>query len=109
MGPPVSRIAESSSFLTKHFANEGMASGPWIEGDRWIIQKKREYTSATELLRAALRSGGRTVGVASEPARSFRNRVDILSGKSIEGLLRNNRQFARAMKTFLIGKPAWFG
>jgi tRNA nucleotidyltransferase (CCA-adding enzyme) len=109
VGPPVSRVAESSSFLAKHMVGTGTVSGPWVEGNRWVVQKERDCVSAVELLRAALRSGGRTVGVASEPARSFRKKVEILNRKSIEKLLRRNREFAKAMNSFLVGRPTWFG
>jgi tRNA nucleotidyltransferase (CCA-adding enzyme) len=107
LGPPVFRVAESASFLTKHLASEATVSGPWVEADRWVVQKKRDFMSAAELLKTALRSGGRSVGVASEPARTFRRRVEILSGRSIEKLIVRSPEFAKAMKVFLSGRPTW--
>jgi tRNA nucleotidyltransferase (CCA-adding enzyme) len=109
VGPPVARVAESASFLAKHLGRDGTISGPWIEADRWVVQKTRDFTSAVELLKAALRSGGRTVGVASEPARTFQKRVEILSGTSIERLIGGNPEFAKTMNVFLLGRPAWLG
>ena len=106
-GPPVSRLAESASFLEKHLASEDTLSGPWVDGDRWVILKKRGCTSAAILLRAVLKSGGRTAGVASEPARKFQEKVEILSGISIVRLVRRSPEFARALKVFLSGRPSW--
>jgi hypothetical protein len=82
-------------------------SGPWLEGERWVVEKKREYPSATELLRTALRSGGSDIGVASELAPHFRRRVVILRNESIGNLIAKNREFAKAMTIFLSGRPAW--
>jgi len=107
VGPPVSKLAESASFLEKHAGSKDTLSGPCIEGDRWIVLKKRECTSAIELLKAALTSGGRDVGVASEPARRFQQKVEILSGMLIVRLIARNPEFARALRAFLSGRPAW--
>lgn len=107
LGPPVSRSTESASFLNKHLKSKDTISGPWLEGERWVVETKREYHSARELLKTALRSGGSDIGVASELARHFRRRVIILRNKSIGRLVARNREFAKAMTIFLSGRPAW--
>jgi tRNA nucleotidyltransferase (CCA-adding enzyme) len=107
LGPPVSRSTESASFLNKHVKSKDTISGPWLEGERWIVQKKREYPSARGLLRTALRSGGSDIGVASELARHFRRRVIILRNESVGRLIVRNQEFAKAMTIFLSGRPAW--
>ena len=107
LGPPVSRTAESASFLKKHVMSKDTISGPWLEGDRWVVEKKREYPSATRLLRTTLRSGGSDIGVASELAPHFRRRMIILRNESVGSLIARNREFAKAMTTFLSGRPAW--
>ena len=109
MGPPISRMTESATFLAKHLASESTTCGPWIEGDRWVVEKKRDCTSAVELLKASLESGGKTVGVASEPGRIFKKRVVVLSGSSIEKLVVKSPEFAKAIRLFLLGRPAWLG
>ena len=107
VGPPVSRPVESASFLEKHAGDKDTISGPWIEGDRWVVLKKRQRTSAMALLKAALKSGGRDVGVASEPARTIQKQVEIVSGLSIARLVAKNPEFARTLRLFLSGRPAW--
>jgi len=106
-GPPVSRLTESASFITKHAKDASTISGPWIEGGRWVVQKRREDVSARNLLAAALRSGGGDVGVASLPARSFRKKVLILENEAIGKLVSTNEEFAKAMRTYLSGRPTW--
>jgi tRNA nucleotidyltransferase (CCA-adding enzyme) len=106
-GPPISKFTESTSFLEKHLAGKDTLSGPWIEGNKWVVLKKRNCTSSITLLKTALKHGGRNVGVASEPVRTFKRKVKILSGASIGRLLTGNPEFARALTVFLSGRPAW--
>jgi tRNA nucleotidyltransferase (CCA-adding enzyme) len=109
IGPPISRIAESASFLGKHRSERSTVAAPWIEGDRWVVLKRRDYTSATALLKTALKSGGKAVGVASQPARTFQRRVNILKGPSIQTLILRSPQFSGALNRFLSGRPLWLG
>ena len=107
LGPPVSRRTESTSFLEKHLGNKDTVSGPWVEGERWAVEKRRVFPSAIGILKSALKSGGSDIGVASEPARCFRKRVPVLRNESLVRLISRNREFAKAMNTFLSGRPAW--
>jgi tRNA nucleotidyltransferase (CCA-adding enzyme) len=106
-GPPVSRHVESSSFLSKHLRAGDTVSGPWIEDDRWYVEKKRAVVSAHALLAPILRSGGSDVGVASLVIRTARKSAKILEGNEIEALLSVNREFAKFMRVFLAGRPVW--
>jgi len=109
LGPPVSRAEESASFVAKHLGEKDTVSGPWIENDRWVIEKKRERTSAEQLLKDELRSGGKRFGVASEPARAMRRRVNVRSGASIAPLIKRSTDFAKAMNAFLSPRPPGLG
>jgi len=107
MGPPVCRIKESDSFLSKHMQNNRTLAGPWIEGERWAVERKREGTSAISLLTSSLKSGGREIGVAALLSESFRNRTFILKNELVGRLISKNEEFARAMRSFLTGRPVW--
>lgn len=107
-GPPVSKLEESASFLSKHAKNASTVSGPWIEHTRWVVQKRRTVVSAKALLASALRSGGEDVGVAALLAKSFRKKTRILENEKIGMLIASNTDFAKAMRTYLSGRPAWF-
>jgi len=107
LGPPVSRAAESASFLEKHMGSEDTVAGPWIEKDRWVVMKRRNCPSAISLLKGELKSGGRSVGVASESARAFQKKVEILSGRSIARLVARDLDFAKVLNQFLSGRPPW--
>jgi tRNA nucleotidyltransferase (CCA-adding enzyme) len=109
LGPPVARAAESASFLAKHQRNAETVSGPWVENDRWVVQKKRPTVSARQLLLLGIRSGGKEIGVAPLLARSFRRSALVLTNDEIGQLISNNLEFARFMRTYLSGRPAWLG
>lgn len=107
LGPPVTRLAESASFLSKHLKNSGTVSGPWIEDDRWLVQERRPLVSARVLLTSILRSGGTNVGVASLMVRAFKKDARILEGSEVGRLLTANKEFAKFMRPYLAGRPAW--
>jgi len=106
-GPPVWKLNESFAFLSKHLMKGDTVCGPWIERERWIVQKERTETSARRLLRSALRSGGADLGVASLLAKSFRRRLRILDGKGTGTLVSRNLEFAKFMRRYLSGRPVW--
>ena len=106
-GPPVYRTAESSSFLSKHLRKRNTVSGPWIDDGRWYVQKRRTAPSAQTLLTSTLRSGGANLGVASLMVPAFKRKARVLEGNEIGRLLSTNHEFAKFMKTFLAGRPAW--
>jgi tRNA nucleotidyltransferase (CCA-adding enzyme) len=106
-GPPVSRASESSSFVSKHFGKNDTVSGPWIQDDRWFVQKRRAVMSARTLLRSTLSSGGANVGVAPLMVQAFRRGAMVLEGNEVGRLLSTNKEFARFMKVFLAGRPVW--
>lgn len=107
LGPPVSRREESERFLEKHLNREDTVSGPWIEDDRWIVEKLRRNRSAELLLEMSLSSGGRSVGVASRVAESIKRGFKILLNEEIISLYRSNMQFSSFLCSFLKGRPSW--
>jgi tRNA nucleotidyltransferase (CCA-adding enzyme) len=106
-GPPVYRTAESSSFLSKHLGERDTVSGPWIQDGRWFVQKKRAAASAQTLLTSTLRTGGANVGVASLMIPAFKTKARVLEGNDVGRLLSTNHEFAKFMRAFLAGRPAW--
>jgi tRNA nucleotidyltransferase (CCA-adding enzyme) len=106
-GPPVARLKESGLFLRKHSGSANTLSGPWIENVRWVVLKRRPIVSARALLIATLRLGGKDIGIAALPAKSLRKQVRLLEGDQIGRLVASNREFAKVMRTYLSGRPAW--
>jgi len=106
-GPPVSRTSESASFLAKHTGNsKTTVSGPWIENQRWVVQKSRPNTNAERLLNTALKQRSE-IGVASLFNRKGK-RVRVLNEKTIAPMISSHREFSRFMRHFLDGRPVWY-
>lgn len=104
LGPPVNKTNESNTFITKHSRNSKTVSGPWIENQRWVVEKSRQNTDAELLLREVL--GKRTsIGMAS----LFTNvNARVLNKKTITPLINSNPEFSKFMRNFLEGKPVWY-
>ena len=51
IGPPIFLYESERNFLKKNILNKDVASGPCIEGDRWIVYKLRKITKADDLIR----------------------------------------------------------
>ena len=105
-GPPVNRTMESTSFLAKHKGNSKTVSGPWIENQRWVVQKSREYTNAEQLLKLALKQGSR-VGMASLFIRAG-SQGKVLNKKSMAPMVGLNSEFSKFIRNFLEGRPVWY-
>jgi len=105
-GPPVVRKAESASFIGKH-NKKSAVSGPWIEGERWVVQRRRAATQAEHLFALVLRDGGSKVGVAPLITRAFRSGARILRDEQLAALISRNKAFAGYMRTYLSGRPQW--
>lgn len=106
-GPPVSKQQESLSFLSKHLGQDRTMSGPWIEGDRWLVQRARMSVSAQDLLRSILKTGGGNVGVAPLLVKAFRKDAKLIEGNEVGRLVRSNGEFGKFMRTYLVGRPTW--
>jgi tRNA nucleotidyltransferase (CCA-adding enzyme) len=104
-GPPVSRARESASFLTRHYGDGRTVSGPWIENQRWVVQKNRQNINAEKLLRSALNSCTTDLGIASLFSKK---RVIVLNQKTLEPLIHSNSEFSKFMRFFLCGRPVWY-
>ena len=106
LGPHVERISESERFLSAHLVTHDTVSGPWIEGDRWAVQKLRRYTDAKKLWDEFLKDGGRNIGVSGLVAESVRKKYRILADQQL-GKLLINREFGDFITKFLDGRPHW--
>lgn len=106
-GPPVERLTESKSFITKHANAKDTVRGPWIEGERWMVEKRREFKSADELLRTVVRARKMNISLPSHLAPGLRHRARYLLNEKIVQLMGTDRGFREALWTFIEGKPRW--
>ena len=105
VGPPVSMVGNTESFFETHLGAEETESGPWIEGDRWVMLLRRQQTEAKELLEERLEEGGRGVGVSKNLAVRILQHHRILLNDEIGDYLVDG--FEQHLYRLLIGRPHW--
>jgi len=107
VGPPIERVDDCERFLSKHLASEQILSGPRVEGDRLIVERRRRYTDVVSLLRDKLKDGGRNLGIASLVSKALVDSLEILVNEEITGFYSSNSDFAAFLTKYLRGKPSW--
>ena len=105
-GPPVSKGEDSMSFLEKHLRAKDTVRGPWIEGDRWIVERRRGILSIRDLVNAALREEAYGLSIPKQLGESFRRSVKVLQGREILSML-GKKGFDKSLWEFLEAKPSW--
>ena len=106
-GPPVfSR--EFWRFMDKYLGSSSVASGPWVEGDRLMVEVERRFKDAVLLLRSYLENdGGASVGVRGKVAEAVKRGFKVLRNLELWEVLKSNDLFNRYMSEFLDGLPTW--
>ncbi len=104
-GPPVWRVEEGNAFLDRYSGAKDTVRGPWLTSGRWIVERRREFSSTTELVKGATRDRGLGFSVPRQLEAGFRNAKvllnrDVLSLCSEEG-------FPETLWDFLDGRPSW--
>jgi len=105
-GPPVSKMEDSQGFLDRHLGAKDTVRGPWIEADRWVVDKERRILSIQQLVIAALKDPRLGLTVPDQLNISFRQNVRVLENRKILALL-GREGFDQALSEFLVAKPAW--
>ena len=106
-GPPVERLTESRSFIVKHATAKDTVRGPWIEGERWMVEKRREFRSADDFLRTVVGARKMNISLPSHLEPGLSNRARYLLNEKIVQLVGTDRGFREAFWTFIEGKPRW--
>ena len=107
LGPHIYRRNNSEIFVDKHLKADDTVLGPWIEKDRMVVEKKRKYCNAADLLNESLSKGGDSIGVGKLVSISLQNGFDILLDEHILKLYNSKNEFSKFLVDFLKGKPIW--
>src|SRR2546425_3955229 len=105
-GPPVSKGVDSTAFLEKHSKARDTVRGPWIERDRWMVEKRRKISTIGELVKAAVREDAYGLTMAKQLGGSFRKSVKVLQNREVLSLIGRNG-FDKTLWEFLEAKPSW--
>ncbi len=105
-GPPVSKKEDSQSFLQRHLEALDTARGPWIMGDRWMVEKKRRISTIADLVKASLREEAYALTIPKPIGESLTRTMRVLQGRSVLSLL-GRSGFDKSLWEFLEAKPSW--
>ncbi|RLI24081.1 hypothetical protein DRO57_07610 [Candidatus Bathyarchaeota archaeon] len=106
-GPPVFS-GEFWRFMDKYLGSSSVASGPWVEGDRLMVEVERRFKDAAILLRSCLENdGGVSVGVRGKVAEAVKRGFRVLRNLELWEVLKSNDRFNCYMSEFLDGLPTW--
>jgi tRNA nucleotidyltransferase (CCA-adding enzyme) len=105
-GPPVTKSEDSMSFLEKHLKARNTARGPWIDGDRWMVEKQRGVLSIRDLVKVAAREEAYGLSIPKQLGESFRRSVKVLQDREVLSML-GRKEFDKSLWEFLEAKPSW--
>jgi tRNA nucleotidyltransferase (CCA-adding enzyme) len=107
LGPPINKKMECDNFLKKHVGSKETVSGPFIQGDRWVVEIKRKQNDIVKLLHEKLRDGGRQAGMAELISKTVKRAFEVRVNQQITKLYSSNPQFAVFLTDYLEAKPRW--
>jgi tRNA nucleotidyltransferase (CCA-adding enzyme) len=105
-GPPVAKKEDSQSFLEHHAGSRDTVRGPWIDADRWMVEKKRSVVTVPALVIASLREESYGLTIPRQVGESFLRTVRVLQGREVLSLL-GRSGFDEVLWRFLEAKPPW--
>jgi tRNA nucleotidyltransferase (CCA-adding enzyme) len=107
LGPPVEKRKDCKRFLERHLRSKRRLSGPRIEGDRWVVDRRRKYTDTVNLLRDQLENGGENMGIASLVSQAFSSSLEVWVNHEVKDFYSKNPCFASFLTVYLKGRPRW--
>ncbi len=107
LGPPIEKKTECERFLKKYVASAEVLSGPRIEGNRWVVERKRKHPDLVGFLQDCLKDGGRGIGNSSLVFEAFKHSLTIWVNDEAKGFYSKNAAFASFLSEHLRGRPSW--
>jgi tRNA nucleotidyltransferase (CCA-adding enzyme) len=103
LGPMVMLTEEADSFLEKYRSRRGVLAGPYIRGERWAVELRREHDSASSLLSAKLKG----VRFSKDVEREFRKGYQILVDRQLAMIMEERQGLAALVLQLLRKRPPW--
>jgi len=99
-GPPI-YVPDAKKFLKKHLASSSTVSGPWVEGYKLQVARRRERTKASDIVRQALKEG--QVSVSKSLTTALR-KCRVLEAEAVLDLCERLPGFSGFLLDFLGGR-----
>lgn len=102
IGPSVFDRDGSMNFVKKY--KKSAINGPFIDDDFWVVETKREYTTATEKIRDSLNVSLKILkakGIPSHIAEEISKKYEMITNpKKIFKIVKNDRNFGVFLKSY---------
>ncbi|MBS7618527.1 hypothetical protein KEJ25_08035, partial [Candidatus Bathyarchaeota archaeon] len=106
-GPPVFS-EEFWNFLGKHLRKDRTSTGPWVEGDRLVVEVDRRFRDVKDLFECFLKAdGGISVGVREKIAEVIGRGFKVLKNMELWSIMSENAELNLFISEFLDGLPMW--
>ena len=99
IGPPVYLREHAKRFLQKNFKKA--IRGPWIEGEKWVVETKRKKTSVLEYL-----ENDSSIDLAPDIRRAYKSKRVFVNEHAIAELKKSVEAFKEFAK-FYYRRPTW--
>ncbi len=105
-GPPLAKHQDSQSFLDRHLGASDTARGPWVEENRWVVEKKRKIRSIDLIVKASLRDHTYGLALPGRAEGPSGGKIRVLKDSEVLSLM-GKEGFDKALWEFLEAKPSW--
>ena len=105
-GPPVSKNEDSQRFLERHFNAKDTVRGPWVENERWVVEKRRDIHNMPQLVATALKDRKLGLSIPDQLRPASGRNVKVLVNKDILSMTKRE-DFDQVLFDFLAAKPSW--
>jgi tRNA nucleotidyltransferase (CCA-adding enzyme) len=102
-GPMVTLAQEAGRFLEKYISKKDVLAGPYIKGERWVVEIKRGHDTALSLLAAELKGARFSKDVERELKKEYRVLVD----DQMKELMAERQGLADLALQLLRKRPPW--
>jgi tRNA nucleotidyltransferase (CCA-adding enzyme) len=103
MGPKVFFADEAERFVNKYIDGKNVLAGPYVKGERWYVELRREHTDVKALLKEGFPLLRLSRDVMAEARKGFRVYVD----GELAALCRGREGLKAALLKFIRKRPAW--
>ena len=97
-GPPIHVRAHAEGFY-EAYASDPSVYGPFLDGDRYVVERDREVTTAREFLEG---EGLFSVGLGTHVETALEEDYEVLEGEEVTAL---SQEFGRELRAFYEPEP----
>lgn len=102
-GPMVQLVEEAERFLVKYRPGERVLAGPYVRGDRWVVELLRDENSAARLLSKRLKGIQFSRDIGAQVRKGFK----IYADGQLGALMEKRPDLAAFTLQFLRKRPSW--